>query len=89
MKEFIYSGESTRILNCIGEDQIKLEIAVASSEEEQQHAVIALACNDELDKHVYLSPSQTEILIRQLEAMMKKANEINFQILVGEEPIRI
>jgi hypothetical protein len=88
MKKFIYGGESTRILNCIGEDQIKLEIAIASSEEEQQHAVIALACNDELDEYVYLSPSQTEILVSQLDAMMKKANEINFQILVGEELIR-
>lgn len=89
MKHYVYDGKSTRLINCIGDEQLKLDITLASSEDEQEHAVIALASNDELDDYVYLSPSQAEILIMQLKTLTKRANEINFQILVGEEPIHI
>ena len=89
MKKFTYSGKSERLLNCIGDDQIRLTIAIASSEEENEHAILALACNDELDNWVYLDPSQVEILIKQLQVMRTKLNKVNYDILTSEEPINI
>lgn len=89
MKKIFYGGKSSRLINCIGDEQIGLEIAIASSETEQEHAVIALAINDELDDYVYLSPSQSKELVKTLEALRERANEINYQIQNGKEPIHI